>query len=212
MERDSDKDGKIDQVVHFDNNGQLTKLEVDDNGDEVMDRFQFYEDGQIKRLERDTDYDSQIDAWDDFAAGKRVQHRRISIVTGKVELLVAFDDQERPLKMHRDTTADGRLDEVYISLRAQREETPGAVDRRLQEKELAELDARLAEAGLPAEEAEDRRESLLARYAGLRPEAGDTHPGETAELAEAVSRHDRLAILGDAGEKTKMPQTSRQRN
>src|SRR5713101_1230092 len=37
-----------------------------------------------------------------------------------------------------------KLDEIYVSLRAQREEMPGAVDRHLIEKEVAELEAKLA--------------------------------------------------------------------
>jgi HEAT repeat protein len=92
-----------------------------------------------------------------------------------------------------------RLDEVYISLRAQREETPGAVDRRLMERELAELEARLAEDQPPAEEAEDRREQLLARFGrlGLGTIAG--RAGEVIELSAAAKRHDRLIILGDPG-------------
>jgi len=92
-----------------------------------------------------------------------------------------------------------KLDEVYISLRAQREETPGVVDRRLLEQEMAELEARLEGARLPAEEAEDRREQLLARFEGLRLDVAAGRPGEAMELAEAVKRHDRLVILGDPG-------------
>ncbi|MCP4535402.1 MAG: NACHT domain-containing protein, partial [Delftia sp.] len=92
-----------------------------------------------------------------------------------------------------------KLEEVYISLRAQREETPGAVDRRLLEREMAELEARLVEADLPAEELEDRREGLLARYKGRRLESGDGQPGEVLELAQAVKRHERLVILGNPG-------------
>jgi len=92
-----------------------------------------------------------------------------------------------------------KLDEVYISLRAQREETPRAVDRRLLERELAELEARLADADLPGEEVEDQREQLLARFEGLRLDAAEGRPGEVVELAQAVDRHDRLVVLGDPG-------------
>src|SRR5947209_14575819 len=56
-----------------------------------------------------------------------------------------------------------KLDEVYISLRAQRDTTPGEVDRRLLEKELAQLETGIVRANLSAEEVEDQREHLLAR-------------------------------------------------
>jgi HEAT repeat protein/energy-coupling factor transporter ATP-binding protein EcfA2 len=92
-----------------------------------------------------------------------------------------------------------KLDEVYISLRAQREQAPGAADRRLLEREMAELEALVTSSDLPAEEMEDRREALLARYAGRRRERGDGPPGEIIELAQAVQRHERLVILGDPG-------------
>ncbi len=55
-----------------------------------------------------------------------------------------------------------KLDEVYISLQAQREETPGVVDRKLLEQELAELETKLATMRVSAEDAEDQREHLLA--------------------------------------------------
>jgi energy-coupling factor transporter ATP-binding protein EcfA2 len=92
-----------------------------------------------------------------------------------------------------------KLEEVYISLRAQREDRPGGVDRRLLERELAELEGRLAGAGLSAEEVEDRREQLLAGYEGRRLDSGEGRPGEVLELAQAVQRHERLVILGDPG-------------
>ncbi|MFL5659698.1 MAG: NACHT domain-containing protein, partial [Ktedonobacteraceae bacterium] len=91
-----------------------------------------------------------------------------------------------------------KLDEVYISLRAQRDKTPGEVDRRLLEKELAQLETGMVRANLSAEEVEDQREHLLARMEN-RLAGAKTVPGEVIELAEAVNRHERLVILGDPG-------------
>ncbi len=91
-----------------------------------------------------------------------------------------------------------KLDEVYISLRAQRDKTPGEVDRRLLEKELAELEAKTASTRLRAEEIEDQREHLLARIEGRLIDAKNV-PGEVLELAEVVKRHERVVILGDPG-------------
>ncbi len=86
-----------------------------------------------------------------------------------------------------------KLDEVYISLRAQRDETPGMADRHLLEKELSDLEMT---ANLSAEEMEDRREHLQARFESRL--AADKPP-ETLELAGVVTRYDRVVILGDPG-------------
>ena len=91
-----------------------------------------------------------------------------------------------------------KLDEVYISLRAQRDKTPGEVDRRLLEKELAQLETEMVRTNLSAEEVEDQREHLLARIENRLADS-KTVPGEVLELAEAVNRHERLVILGDPG-------------
>ncbi len=88
-----------------------------------------------------------------------------------------------------------RLDEIYISLRAQREEMPGTVDRRLVEKEMAELETKLAVAGLPPEELEDQREQLLVRFG----KTGQDMKGRVLELAEVVTRYEKVVILGDPG-------------
>jgi hypothetical protein len=91
-----------------------------------------------------------------------------------------------------------KLDEVYISLRAQHHTTPGEVDRRLQEKELAKLETEMVRATLSADEVEDQRDRLLARIEKRLTDAR-TVPGEVMELAEAVNRHERLVIGGDPG-------------
>jgi energy-coupling factor transporter ATP-binding protein EcfA2 len=91
-----------------------------------------------------------------------------------------------------------KLDEVYISLRAQREIAPSEVDRRLLEQEMAKLEEKIMRGNLPAEEIEDQQEHVMAR---LESRFLDTKnaPGEIVELAEAVKRHERLVILGDPG-------------
>ena len=91
-----------------------------------------------------------------------------------------------------------KLDEVYISLRAQRDKTPGEVDRRLLEKELAQLETEMVHGNSSAEELEDQREYLVARIENRLVDSKAV-PGEVLELAEAVNRHERLVILGDPG-------------
>ncbi|NTV58704.1 MAG: hypothetical protein HGA74_15685, partial [Deltaproteobacteria bacterium] len=76
VKSDSNKDGKIDQIAHFDDRGKLVKLELDSNGDEVMDRFQYYKEEQVVRVEADRNFDGKIDSWDYFESGKRVKHEQ----------------------------------------------------------------------------------------------------------------------------------------
>jgi len=113
VKKDSDKDGKIDQIAHFDKRGKIIKLEIDSNSDEIMDRFQYYEQEEVKGVERDTNYDQKIDAWDYFEAGKRTRHERASTETGQVNQIIKFDAEERPLKIQKDTTGDGLFDSIY---------------------------------------------------------------------------------------------------
>jgi predicted NACHT family NTPase len=91
-----------------------------------------------------------------------------------------------------------KLDEVYISLRAQREKAPGEVDRRLLDQEMAKLEEKIVRGKLPTEEIEDQQEHLMAR---LESHILDTKnaPGEIIELSDAAKRHDRLVMLGDPG-------------
>ena len=84
-----------------------------------------------------------------------------------------------------------KLEEVYISLHAQHEKTPSAVDRSLLGPELAQLEV---SAKLPAEEIEDHWDSLLAR--------GESHLldfknsiNEVVELAEVIKSHSHVVIL-----------------
>ena len=47
VRRDMDKDGKIDQIAHFDRRGKLIRFKIDSDADGFMDRFQYYEKEQI---------------------------------------------------------------------------------------------------------------------------------------------------------------------
>jgi HEAT repeat protein len=89
-----------------------------------------------------------------------------------------------------------KMEEVYISLMAQREETPGKADRLLLEEELTNLETQLASSHATAEEIEDQREQVLAMF---ELNQGTNKLGEVLELAAVVTRHNRIVILGDPG-------------
>ena len=113
VKRDTNDDGKIDQIALFDRRGKLIRLKIDSNTDGIMDRCQYYEKGQIIRIEMDTDHDRRIDCRDYFEAGKRTRHERLSSDTSQVVQVIQFDSQERPLKIQKDTTGDGLFDSIY---------------------------------------------------------------------------------------------------
>ena len=110
LEQDTDKDGKVDRILRFGEDGKIAVQEIDSNGDGVMDRFQYYKNEQIVRLESDSDHDGKVDQRDFFKKGKRTRHEKISGESGRVTEIIEFDGQERPLKIQRDTDGDGRYE------------------------------------------------------------------------------------------------------
>src|SRR6056297_749394 len=94
MEKDTDKDGRIDRVVYFDEKGKIKRLEADSNQDGSMDRFQYYKEESLVRLERDLDDDGRIDCRDFFENGKRVRQERLDQEKAVFQV-TTFDGQER---------------------------------------------------------------------------------------------------------------------
>src|SRR5579884_1572103 len=89
-----------------------------------------------------------------------------------------------------------KLAEVYISLRAVRDDTVNQADRYLLEQEMTALQTRLAEGTYSAEVVEDLSEQVQAHFTMPSSQSAS---GTTLELAEAVANHNRLVILGDPG-------------
>ena len=88
-----------------------------------------------------------------------------------------------------------KLDEVYISLRAERE-LGADVYSKLRPHELAVLEAQLADETLSAEAREQLQDEFLWREAQRQTE---TLGAELMELSAAVTQHPQLVILGDPG-------------
>jgi hypothetical protein len=109
VRRDLDHDGRVDQVAHYDARGKLRLLEVDSNGNGVMDRFQHYEGAEMKRVEGDLDDDGRIDIKDYYDKGRRQRQERLS-PDGQVRQRAIFDEADNPLSVSQDTTTDGHLD------------------------------------------------------------------------------------------------------
>jgi len=91
-----------------------------------------------------------------------------------------------------------KLDEVYISLRAQHDEASNTVDRRVLEKDLTELEHTLTSTHQPTEELADLKERLLARYSSNLVPLKNSE-SEILEIDEVIAQHEKVVILGDPG-------------
>lgn len=128
MERDTDKDGKIDQIRILGPKGELLRVESDSDRNGRMDHFQYYEKDILVRLERDLDGDGKTDVTDIFEKGKRVRQERNN-ARGKTLIVTTFDGDDRPLSMKKDSKGRGWLDQCYTFekgvLKAMTEDTDG---------------------------------------------------------------------------------------
>lgn len=113
VRKDLDQDGHVDQVAHYDTRGKLLLLELDSNGDGIMDRFQHYKGPELTRVEGDLDNDGKIDIKDFYEKGRRRLQEQLG-PNGKVRQRARFDDQDNPLSVAQDTTTDGRLDTEWL--------------------------------------------------------------------------------------------------
>ncbi len=109
IRKDLDQDGQVDQVAHYDAKGKLRLLEVDSNGNGIMDRFQHYNGPDMTRVEGDLDDDGRIDIKDFYENGRRHRQERLD-QNGNVRQMAIFDDADTPLRVAQDTDTDGRLD------------------------------------------------------------------------------------------------------
>ncbi len=92
-----------------------------------------------------------------------------------------------------------RLEDVYISLRAKRDEADDVNSHTLLEQEIAKIEEEAANSGLSVAEVEDLKEQLLRRANKYDSKLYSKESSEVVELAEAVERNDRVVILGDPG-------------
>ncbi len=66
IEVDTNYDGKIDRIEHYDRNGQILKVEVDTDGDGKIDEWITYKDGEPAKGEKDTNGDGKPDVWMEY--------------------------------------------------------------------------------------------------------------------------------------------------
>ncbi|MEM7535260.1 MAG: HEAT repeat domain-containing protein, partial [Chloroflexota bacterium] len=93
-----------------------------------------------------------------------------------------------------------KLDEIYIGLRAQQDAQSNRADRKADARELAALEARLEASSMLAEEKEEARDVLFARWhEDHRRGTRETVSRSPIPLAQAADQHEQSVILGDPG-------------
>lgn len=50
IKEDLNNDGIVDHIAHYDDQGNMTKMEIDSNADGIMDQFQYYQNSTLKRI------------------------------------------------------------------------------------------------------------------------------------------------------------------
>ncbi len=63
---DTNSDGKPDRTEYYDVDGKIVKIEMDANGDEIIDETIIYEGGKPVKSVKDTNNDGKPDVWIDF--------------------------------------------------------------------------------------------------------------------------------------------------
>jgi hypothetical protein len=204
VRRDLDHDGRVDQVAHYDVRGKLRLLEVDSNGNGVMDRFQHYEGAEMKRVEGDLDGDGQIDIKDYYDKGRRRRQERLG-PDGQVRQRAIFDEADNPLSVSQDTTTDGRLDTEWQYKRGEivtaRRDTDGDgradIWNAYEEDETVRIQLDRDGDGQPDEEAYLEAEAIVDEE---RVNATDENPrqeGVSITIAAAAATPENAAPAGE---------------
>jgi hypothetical protein len=124
-EYDSSGDGRADYIAHYDENKQIRLIEVDEDHDSWVDRFEYYDapdgrparieydddgdgkperaevmkDGELVRVEIDSDHDGRIDRWQNWEHGRLVSEEIDSNGDGKPDRRLVFGPHARLLRI-----------------------------------------------------------------------------------------------------------------
>jgi antitoxin component YwqK of YwqJK toxin-antitoxin module len=107
---DRDQDGRVDQWI-FRQNGEIERIELDENGDGRADRVLHYdlETNQIHRVEEDADGDGASDSWTEYVDGRIARRRGDGDGDGQIDTWSFYRNGE--ISRHeRDTSGDGFRD------------------------------------------------------------------------------------------------------
>jgi hypothetical protein len=66
VEKDTNADGNVDRVEHYDESGMITSIEADSTGNGQIDEWIYYDEGVLARAEKDTTGDGKPDTWMEY--------------------------------------------------------------------------------------------------------------------------------------------------
>ena len=66
VEVDTNFDGVVDRVEHYDGKGKISQVESDTDSDGVYDEWVYYKNGKVIRAEKDTNGDGKPDTWMEY--------------------------------------------------------------------------------------------------------------------------------------------------
>lgn len=112
MEKDLDNDGRMDQVLIYNDAGVILRVESDKDQDGFFESLQYYQEGKLVRIERDTDKDQKTDCIDHIENEKRTRQEKFD-AGGKLVQVSLFDGAEQIILMKKDTTRDQKFDTLY---------------------------------------------------------------------------------------------------
>ncbi len=108
---DINQDGDADGWAYI-TDGYVVKQEIDLNFDGKIDSvFMYDEGGKIKEEILDTNYDGKMDNWRLYDDGVMVVDRVDSNFDGRIDIWF-YIDSGRVYKIEKDTTGDGKPDQV----------------------------------------------------------------------------------------------------
>ena len=115
VELDENRDGRPDRILHYDlGTHQIRRVEEDGNADGVSDSWTDYEDGRVSRRRGDGDYDGVADTWSFYRDGVITRHEQDTTGDGFRDRMGYYVDGKLVREEH-DRDGDGRKD-VWSSL------------------------------------------------------------------------------------------------
>jgi hypothetical protein len=83
----------------------LTRREVDENGDGVVDRSEIIKKGVVAGVELDTDGDGRVDRWQEWTSGRLVSERLDTDGDGAADRLLRYGSRGEILGLSRPPSA-----------------------------------------------------------------------------------------------------------
>ena len=118
-EIDTDYDGKVDQTnwLYLPEKGGNKRLEMDTNGDEKIDGWQYYEKDKIIKYKIDTNFDGKVDViyyMDGLATPQRIEAK--TTYRDDIDMIQAFAENKF-YHAKIDTNSDGIMDKMIYDVK-----------------------------------------------------------------------------------------------